>query len=89
MLKVQNTTQQPLLVHRGMTSSLHLLVGGRAVLSEEEAELPQIRALIAMGLLDARPIAKQPSKAEVLERDDSSAGRHDQTGEVSPNKAED
>jgi hypothetical protein len=89
MLKVQNTTQQPLLIHRGKASPLHLLARGTAVLEEEEAGSAQVRALIADGFLEARTLAT-PSVEDAERKQSTFAGRiEDETGEMTPTKTED
>jgi hypothetical protein len=59
MVEIQNRLNQPLLVHRGKASPLHLLAHGRAVIEDEEAESPHVQALLASGVLQSRRLRRE------------------------------
>lgn len=89
MLKVRNIAQQPLLIHRGNASPLHLLPRGTAVLNKQEADSPQVRALIGSRLLEARALATQFANGAASEQTAASRRHDDETGETTPMKTED
>jgi hypothetical protein len=58
MVEIYNRLNQPVLVHRGKASPLHLLAHARAVLEDDEAKSPHVQSLLASGVLEGRHLTK-------------------------------
>jgi hypothetical protein len=90
MVKIRNRLDQPLLVHRGKASPLHLLAREAAVIEERELSSPHLMALIAAGAVESHPLgtpgeARRQKKAAAAggprtEEDASESGAPKRTG---------
>jgi hypothetical protein len=68
MFKIENVTEQPLVLDRSPASVLHLLPRSAAVISKDELQAPQIQNLLAAGALRAQPLKARRARKKEAEK---------------------